>query len=584
MTRLARPLRLLLATGLAAIALAALAPGCARATRNGGGLMLVFEADAALAPDTMHVTVASLPDGAIRLDWCYPITSPATFFPTTLAVASNGDPAATFIVTASVLRAGVTLDVRRDEVSEVPVDRVGELTIHFSENCTAQVGALLDPLHGNQCTAPSAVSLCPPGETCNWASGRCVSDAINGTELPPFEGLDAASGSASGSASGASAGTSSGSVITSGATTGTVAASGTVEDAATDASALPDAGGTGPPPDATTSRRSAGCGVAPPPDAGTAFIDYDVTIPGCTGSGRIYPDCIVDAFAPGGVAYASYGNATNGKTYDYEHRDYTVVLPANYDPQAAYPVFFGAGGCGGTPPLRSGGFNLGATNAIRIGLSYVNICFADGGLTCASPAANLGLCAQNPEVPYLKAVLDEVEARYCIDTGRVFAGGYESGAFEAQTMACALGNRLRGVLTADGGGAHVHRPPCTGPVAALMVQGLGDTETPVGPLAPDVIDMDTGVANGPYSAWDSAGTVSGRDDLLQRNGCVGTATAPYDASHPACVRYTGCPSEYPVVWCPLPGAGLNQYTYGGVSYFSATDALTWPFLSGLPGL
>jgi len=41
-------------------------------------------------------------NGQTPLDWCYPITNPATFFPTTLAIAPNGDPTETVSVTASV--------------------------------------------------------------------------------------------------------------------------------------------------------------------------------------------------------------------------------------------------------------------------------------------------------------------------------------------------------------------------------------------------------------------------------------------------------------------------------------------------
>ena len=59
----------------------------------------------------------------------------------------------------------------------------------------------------------------------------------------------------------------------------------------------------------------------------------------------------------------------------------------------------------------------------------------------------------------------------------------------------------------------------------------------------------------------------------------------YDPSYPACVKYTGCPAAYPVVWCPLPGAGHNDSSTGGVNYSPGSvkgDPLMWKFLSTLP--
>jgi hypothetical protein len=59
-----------------------------------------------------------------------------------------------------------------------------------------------------------------------------------------------------------------------------------------------------------------------------------------------------------------------------------------------------------------------------------------------------------------------------------------------------------------------------------------------------------------------------------RNGCVGTATAPWDQKYPACVKYTGCPAAYPVVWCAIDAGHSN----GGD--ISATGF--WKFWSVLP--
>src|SRR6185369_13711123 len=101
------------------------------------------------------------------------------------------------------------------------------------------------------------------------------------------------------------------------------------------------------------------------------------------------------------------------------------------------------------------------------------------------------------------------------------------GAWESYLLGCARAGVVRGIGTAEGG-LRLTRPPCTdSPVAAMLVAGLQDTENPIGPL-----DMPKN---------DSYGSAPARDDILARNGCVGTATTPWDPQFPACVQYTGCP-------------------------------------------
>jgi poly(3-hydroxybutyrate) depolymerase len=223
------------------------------------------------------------------------------------------------------------------------------------------------------------------------------------------------------------------------------------------------------------------------------------------------------------------------------NRVYYIDLPAGYDPSKPYPILFGGAGCGGAPNTNgsSGGFAvLPTTNmqAIQIGLSYVNGCFAQGG-------------ADNPELPYFDAVLSEVEANYCVDKGRVFVGGYSSGGWLAYMLAFARGGVVRGISTAAGGIATVTgRPPDTKlPVAGLLLTGAIDNTNPAsGPTGSDVA----------------------MNLLLQYNNCTGTATVPWEVPCPscACVRYTGCPPAYPVVRCHPPGQG---HTDGGGDFKTA---------------
>jgi poly(3-hydroxybutyrate) depolymerase len=328
--------------------------------------------------------------------------------------------------------------------------------------------------------------------------------------------------------------------------------------------------------------KSAGCGQAPPAtDKSTGFTIHNLAVAACAGAAT--SKCVVPAFAPGGAL------AQSNAAYDFLHRNYAVQLPTGYDVNKAYPVIIGGGGCGGGPTESGGGFSAGqgAADAIRIGMSYVKMCFADGGNSCAGTPANQPQCVDTPEVPYFYALLADVESKYCIEKSKVYVGGYSSGGWETFTLGCAAADVISGIVTVNGG-LRNHRPACTGPIPALMVGGAADVDNPLGPLVMDMAyapaALTAATVNGLITSLDSNGSAPARDAILARNGCTGTATGIYDAAYPLCVKYTGCPASAPVVWCPVTGSGHQGLAYQNVTYYPSGGAssLQWNFLTKLP--
>jgi poly(3-hydroxybutyrate) depolymerase len=221
--------------------------------------------------------------------------------------------------------------------------------------------------------------------------------------------------------------------------------------------------------------------------------------------------------------------------------------------------------------LKGAGFSApGEDNAIKIGLQQVSLpsvgnCFADGGIRCAPDIKNVADCVNGPEIPYFLTVMNWVEANFCVDLGKEFAGGGSSGAWETLLAGCGAANTLRGIYTLAGG-LREHRWACNGPVAAFMIVSDVDMNNPVGPL-PQLFTIE-----------DTFGSAPARDELLTRNGCTGRDHVPYDPKYPECVKYTGCPAEYPVVWCEFPGGSHDNPNYNNVNYLNAVV----PFLMGLP--
>jgi hypothetical protein len=318
-----------------------------------------------------------------------------------------------------------------------------------------------------------------------------------------------------------------------------------------------------------TGVKSAGCGKPPAGASSTEYTNHRFpldacaacTVPDCP------KDCIAPPFAPGG---RNAQKSANGETF--VDRDFAIRLPADYDPNHAYPVFYGGSGCGtsAVPPIRGPGFEVpGEAAAIRVGLQQVVSdpfsCFADGAIRCSPNIANVADCKNGPEIPYFRAVQKWVEENTCVDLGMQFVGGSSSGAWEALLAGCASADTVRGTFSVAGG-LRENRWACNGPSAAFMIVSTPDQANPVGPL-PQLLTVE-----------DTFGSAPARDELLTRNGCVGSANEPYDAKYPRCVRYTGCPAAYPVVWCELPNGQHTQTNYENVNYANAIV----PFLLGLP--
>jgi hypothetical protein len=339
---------------------------------------------------------------------------------------------------------------------------------------------------------------------------------------------------------------------------------------------------------------SGGCGMDPAPqDSSTKFTQKILMVSG------------IDP------AFIARFPVNAGSVFNWTKRNYYVRLPVNYDRTKAYPVDMEGTGCaGGETTGSSGQYALPATvnqtESIQIGLSYVT-----------SRAANPDCLAfaddfpGSPETAYLHGVIAEIESRYCVDTNRIFVNGYETGAWEAELAGCTNADEVRAFGIQIGGGLHRNRPTCeTHPVAAMFVVGLLDQGNPIGPLA--------------MPQNDTIGSVATRDELLHRNGCVapdfqivdtcpmgimmaagetGNPCTPgvingdtygnvphqtWDPAFPKCQTYTGCPAEFPVVWCPLlvnHGNGPNPMgADGGVTIENYRRAGLWKFFSTLPAL
>ena len=152
-------------------------------------------------------------------------------------------------------------------------------------------------------------------------------------------------------------------------------------------------------------------------------------------------------------------------TVNGKPRTWWVWLPANYNPARAYPLVFTFQGCGATdnivPMQKVTGANA---IVVRAATNLANNCY--------------NYSATGDDVLFFDALLKQLTASRCIDTGRVFAAGYSSGSWLINTLTCVRGDKFRAVGTVSGGTGG--KGTCVGKFARTFIHDADDTDKPHG--------------------------------------------------------------------------------------------------------
>lgn len=155
---------------------------------------------------------------------------------------------------------------------------------------------------------------------------------------------------------------------------------------------------------------------------------------------------------------------------------------------------------------------------------------------------------------FFDLMYEELTSTYCVNTDEVYAAGHSLGAWFTNSLACARGDVLRGVVTLGGARS---TGTCSGPVAVMQWHNPADN------LAP-------------FSTGETA-----RDDYLAQNQCSAAST-PVEPTWGNCVEYQNCLEDAPTLWCPHT---IDYDEYSG-EYYPHTwpkeaGSEMWDFLRGL---
>ena len=216
-----------------------------------------------------------------------------------------------------------------------------------------------------------------------------------------------------------------------------------------------------------------------------------------------------------------------------ETRTYELSLPADYDPQIAYPLIFawhGRGGSGIIAKLRFGLEDSAGAEAI--------IVYPDG-LPQPLYGGDTGweVRATGSDIILFDQLFARITENTCIDMDRVFATGHSFGGFMTNFLGCQRGNLLRAIAPVASGGPRDNNG-CQGSVAVQITHGTNDS----------IIELSEGEAS--LAKWQTM------------NSCSQTSI-PSNDDH--CVAYEDC--TQPVRWCEFSG-GHMWPSFAGESIWS----------------
>lgn len=271
---------------------------------------------------------------------------------------------------------------------------------------------------------------------------------------------------------------------------------------------------------------SAGVMAAAPGAAGSgAGAMAGMMAAGAAGSGDTAGAGNVDPTAMPAMRSAGCGLTTSQRAGSWNtspvssgqgNRNYDIRLPPAYDPMLAYSAILLLHGCGN--PTNNVPMEQVAGDAAIVvrGSGSKNGCWQE--------------TASGADVPYLDAIMKDVQDHFCVATNQWFAVGYSSGSWLANTLSCHRGSAFRGIATVTGGEPGEIND-CKGQHGRIYLHDSTDNN--------NKIESD----------------IPSRTRMLKTNHC-GMETKPFDPS--PCVEYQGCDPGYPVVWCQTSGQGHNR--------------------------
>lgn len=256
-------------------------------------------------------------------------------------------------------------------------------------------------------------------------------------------------------------------------------------------------------------------------------------------------------------------------------RDRTVHVhvPPTYDPAKGAPVVLNFHG------YTSDGLQQAAYTGMIRKADEAGFIAVHGEGIGTQQSWNAGACcgeamtSKIDDIALVRAILDELESKLCVDTRRIFATGMSNGGFLSHRLACELADRIAAVAPVAG---VLGVPTCTPsrPVPVMHFHGTLD------PLVPY-----DGVDDAQRKFPSVEGTIDG---WAKRDGCTDAPRKTVERDDVTCTTRDTCVGGAEVTLCTVTGGG---HTWPGAipipamghttQAIRATDAM-WEFFRRHP--
>lgn len=248
-------------------------------------------------------------------------------------------------------------------------------------------------------------------------------------------------------------------------------------------------------------------------------------------------------------------------------RNYSVYVPDFGSTAGPHPAMLSLHGGGGSALIQASTSQLAKLASTQ--KIYVAFLEGSGGIATFNAGACCGYARTNniDDVAYARAVLDDLQAAYSVDTSRVYATGMSNGGMMTHRLACEMSDRLTAVAAVSGASAQFDQGltqyyTCT-PARRIPVLHIHATNDRNYPYAGGTGDGASATA---YYPVDS--TIS---DWRVRNNVTSAATVTRVTATTTCYRYdtaanTGL-SHAAVTLCKIDPVdvfdSLNDIVFGG---------------------
>jgi polyhydroxybutyrate depolymerase len=152
------------------------------------------------------------------------------------------------------------------------------------------------------------------------------------------------------------------------------------------------------------------------------------------------------------------------------------------------------------------------------------------------------------DVQFVRALLDEIAAKYCIDPNRIYATGMSNGGFLSHRLGCELSDRIAAIAPVAGV-LGVPRQSCNParPVPVLHFHGTADPMVPYGGGTPLVPQLGVGIV--------FLSVAETMDHWRSRNGCSVFEQTFYEKGDAHCVEWPSCAKSAQTALCTIDGGG-----------------------------